>query len=61
MISRWTLLLSQEPKRPPDALESTTPGIPAALQEQLGLKLKSKKTQVDMLIVDSADRIPTGN
>jgi uncharacterized protein (TIGR03435 family) len=32
-----------------------------ALEEQLGLKLESRKIPIDVLIVDSADRAPTSN
>ena len=31
------------------------------LQQQLGLKLESRKTAVEGLVVDSADRVPVGN
>jgi uncharacterized protein (TIGR03435 family) len=37
------------------------PGIPIALQEQLGLRLVPVKTAVDMLFVDHADKAPTAN
>jgi uncharacterized protein (TIGR03435 family) len=43
------------------------PGIPSfnlwqrVLQEQLGLKLESRKAQVEGMVVDSADRIPVAN
>lgn len=40
---------------------SSYPGIATALQEQLGLKLESKKALFDMIIVDHADKIPTEN
>ena len=39
--------------------ESTT--IFAALQSQLGLRLDQKKGPVEILIVDSADKVPAGN
>ena len=32
-----------------------------ALQEQLGLKLKSEKASVDILVVDYAEKVPTEN
>ena len=32
-----------------------------AVQEQLGLKLEAKKDQVDVLIIDHAEKIPTAN
>jgi uncharacterized protein (TIGR03435 family) len=37
------------------------PGILTALPEQLGLRLEPKKVPLDMLVIDSADKIPTGN
>jgi len=43
------------------------PGIPSfnrwqnVLQDQLGLKLESRKAQVDGVVVDSADRVPLAN
>lgn len=43
------------------------PGVPSfnlwqrVLQEQLGLKLESRKMPVDGLVVDSADRVPVAN
>jgi uncharacterized protein (TIGR03435 family) len=32
-----------------------------ALQEQLGIKVESRKDKVDMLIVDHAEKTPTEN
>jgi uncharacterized protein (TIGR03435 family) len=37
------------------------PDVFSAVQSQLGLKLIAKKVPVDMLIIDSADKVPTGN
>jgi len=37
------------------------PDIFRALQEQLGLKLESKKVMADILIVDHIEKTPTGN
>lgn len=37
------------------------PSLPTALQEQLGLRLESRKGPVDMLIVDSAEKVPADN
>jgi uncharacterized protein (TIGR03435 family) len=40
-----------------------TPGptLPGAVQEQLGLKLESKKMTVDILVVDHMEKVPTEN
>jgi uncharacterized protein (TIGR03435 family) len=37
------------------------PTIFNALQTQLGLKLEQKKGPVDRLVIDHAERVPTGN
>jgi uncharacterized protein (TIGR03435 family) len=44
-----------------DQEPSNYPGIARALQEQLGLKLESKKALFDMIIVDHAEKVPTEN
>jgi uncharacterized protein (TIGR03435 family) len=44
-----------------DATNDTGPNIFRALQEQLGLKLESKKAMVDILIVDHLEKTPTEN
>jgi uncharacterized protein (TIGR03435 family) len=44
--------------RPQDAATGEGPSLSTALQEQLGLKLESKKGPVEMLIIDHAERPP---
>jgi uncharacterized protein (TIGR03435 family) len=44
-----------------DAADDSGPGIRTAVQEQLGLKLEPKKVPLEMLIVDHADKAPSGN
>jgi uncharacterized protein (TIGR03435 family) len=48
---------------PDDAPEGTDTGPPVfkAVQEQLGLKLESRKDGVDVLVIDAADKVPTAN
>ena len=42
---------------PPDIVGVLLAGV----QEELGLKLESKKTPLDLLIIDSAEKIPAEN
>ncbi len=37
------------------------PSIFVFFQEQLGLKLESRKSPIDVLVIDSVEKIPTGN
>jgi uncharacterized protein (TIGR03435 family) len=37
------------------------PTLFSAIQEQLGLKLEPDKSQVDVLVIDSAERTPSEN
>ncbi len=45
----------------PDGETDTASDLFSALPQQLGLKLEEKKIKLQMLVVDSVDRVPTGN
>jgi uncharacterized protein (TIGR03435 family) len=48
----------------PNANAPNAEGLPdlfAAVQQQLGLKLERKKGSVEMLVVDHAEKTPSGN
>ena len=63
----FTLSWVTAPARPPSAdgtvpaPDDAGPTIFGALQEQLGLKLDSKKVAVDMLVVDHMEKVPAEN
>ena len=46
---------------PGDYPENPGPTLIQALQEQLGLKLESKKAMVDIVVVDHMEKTPTEN
>lgn len=43
------------------ASDQESPSLLTAVQEQLGLKLESKKGPLDLLVIDRADKTPTEN
>ncbi len=53
-----TTSLAQEPH---EGGYEAPPGLPVALQEQLGLRLEPTTITVDQWIVDNADKVPTAN
>ena len=54
----FTLELTPDESRP-NPVDPTL--LMTAMREQLGLTLKSQKTPVDTLVVDSAERVAAGN
>jgi uncharacterized protein (TIGR03435 family) len=51
----------QAPGALPHETPDEAPNLISAIPQQLGLKLEPKKIPVDVLIIDSADKIPTQN
>jgi uncharacterized protein (TIGR03435 family) len=45
----------------PSSPDDNAPSIEQALQEQLGLKLAPSKASIDVLVIDDAGKLPTGN
>jgi uncharacterized protein (TIGR03435 family) len=56
---RYDVLLQWDPSQKPDS-DSTEPSIFAALEQQLGLRLKPTKTTVDMITIDHLE-MPSAN
>jgi len=46
---------------PMDATDSTQPSIFTAVEEQLGLKLETRRVPVKMFVIDHVDEVPTEN
>lgn len=62
LTGRYRFLLIFTPTPPTvQPSESAPPDLLTAVQEQLGLKLESKKEAVEVLVVDHADRVPKAN
>ena len=59
---RWDIEYSFAPRPAADVpgFAENVPSLGAALEEQLGLKLDSERTDVPVLVIDSVDR-PTEN
>jgi uncharacterized protein (TIGR03435 family) len=50
-----------DPSGPPPSDAAPLPDIYQAVEEQLGLHLESKKTPIEIIMIDRADRIPIPN
>jgi uncharacterized protein (TIGR03435 family) len=64
LTGRYDFVLDFTPEgmRQPEAdAPDRVPHIPDALAAQLGLKLEAKKIPLDAIVIDSIDRVPTGN
>jgi uncharacterized protein (TIGR03435 family) len=59
LTGRYDVLLQWDPKVVPDP-NSNVPGLFTALEEQLGLRLKSGRTEVDTIVVDHLE-MPSEN
>jgi uncharacterized protein (TIGR03435 family) len=59
LTAKYDIALCWVPDGVPDA--EPGPTLPAALQEQLGLKLDSEKSAIDVVVIDHAEKTPTEN
>jgi uncharacterized protein (TIGR03435 family) len=57
----FTLEWSPGPTEDPTAAGANGPSLFTALEEQLGLKLDSRKAPFEVLVVDRMEKLPTGN
>ena len=52
---------SDDPSAAPTNDAAPLPDIYQAVEEQLGLHLESKKTPIEIIMIDRADRVPAAN
>lgn len=52
----FDVTLDWTPENAPAAAVETKPPLSMALEDQLGLKLEARKTRVDVIVVDHAER-----
>jgi uncharacterized protein (TIGR03435 family) len=57
----YEIALAWTPDTAVPAEGAVYPALPQALQEQLGLRLETKKGPMDMLVIDQINRTPTDN
>jgi uncharacterized protein (TIGR03435 family) len=65
----FTLAFETDPRQPAPGSQAPPTSIPAergaslfsALQEQLGLKLESRRSVIEILVIDHVEKIPTEN
>jgi uncharacterized protein (TIGR03435 family) len=46
------------PSRSPDADPAGGPGVVEVFEKQLGLRVEKKRITIDVIVVDSPDKIP---
>ncbi len=61
LVGRFSYLIRYAPMPVDAGGDSGLPDIFGAVQQQLGLRLESKKEVLDVLVVDHIDRVPSGN
>ncbi len=49
------------PPAPGDGASDPGPNLDAALQQQLGLRLVGSKAELDVIVIDKAEKVPTAN
>jgi uncharacterized protein (TIGR03435 family) len=60
LTGRYTFELTYTPDLSATVSEAPPP-LSTALLEQLGLKLERRETQMEVLVIETADKTPTGN
>lgn len=61
VLGTYAALIAHSPENPVGPGPSAYPALPTALKEQMGLELVRGKYQVDAIVVDWANEVPTEN